>query len=132
MVVCLELVYRREGEGSTSPVTSDRLIQLLESLYTSWKCAPRISFEFDAATKILVVMLRRLGICSQNRGTDEASSSRQIEFYSSDVMPQEPCPTHDVDDEELTSSQNAIYELLSIDTMEDLFDWVSIIPHPEF
>ncbi|PNP43119.1 hypothetical protein TGAMA5MH_05052 [Trichoderma gamsii] len=38
-------------------------------------------------------------------------------------MPQEPCPTHDMEDEEFTSSQNAIYELLSIDTMEDLFDW---------
>ncbi|KAL7903781.1 hypothetical protein GGI35DRAFT_465225 [Trichoderma velutinum] len=122
MVVCLELVYRREAEGSTSPVDSDRLVQLLKSLYASWKSAPRISFEFDAATKILVVMLRRLGICKQNRSLDEASSSKQMEFYSSDVMLQEPCPTHDVEDG-FPFSQNAIYELLSIDTMEDLFDW---------
>ncbi|EHK46038.1 hypothetical protein TRIATDRAFT_220016 [Trichoderma atroviride IMI 206040] len=132
MVVCLELVYRREAEESTSPVDSDRLVQLLKSLYESWKSAPRISFEFDAAAKILVVMLRRLGICKQNRGSDEASSSRQMELCSSDVLPQEPCPTHDMEDDEFTSSQNAIYELLSIDTMEDLFDWVSNIPHPEF
>lgn len=124
MVICLELVYRREGEGSTNPVTSDQLIQLLKSLYTSWKCAPRISFEFDAATKILAVMLRRLGIYSQDRSRDEAGSSRQMDFYTSDVTPLETCPTYDVEDENLASSQNAIYELLSLDTMEDLFDWV--------
>ncbi|KAL7972315.1 hypothetical protein HDV63DRAFT_368919 [Trichoderma sp. SZMC 28014] len=123
MVVCLELVYRREAEGSTNTVDSDRLVQLLESLYASWKGAPRISFEFDAATKILAVMLRRLGIYKGNRGTDEASSSRQMEFCISDVLPLEPSPTHDVEDEEFMSSQNAIYELLSMDTMEQLFDW---------
>jgi hypothetical protein len=131
MVVCLELVYRREAEGSTNTVDSDRLAQLLESLYVSWKSAPRISFEFDAATKILAVMLRRLGICKGSRGTDEANSSRQMEFRISDVLPQEPCPTHNEEDEEFTSTQNAIYELLSMDTMEELFDWVGNIPHHE-
>ncbi|UKZ94776.1 uncharacterized protein TrAFT101_009632 [Trichoderma asperellum] len=123
MVICLELVYRREGKGPMNPVASDQLIQLLKSLYMSWKSAPRISFEFDEATKILAVMLRRLGICSQGRNTDEAGSSRQVECCSSDLIPQETCPIHGVEDEDLVSSQNAIYELLSIDTMEDIFDW---------
>ncbi|KAL6892148.1 hypothetical protein GGI43DRAFT_425102 [Trichoderma evansii] len=123
MAICLELVYRREEERSSNLVTSGRLIQLLKSLYTSWKRAPRISFEFDAATKILAAMLRRLEICIQDRSTDETGSSKQMEFCRSDVVPQEFCPAHDLEDEDLLSSQNAIYELLSIDTMEDLFDW---------
>jgi hypothetical protein len=131
MVVCLELVYRREAEGSINSMDSDRLVQLLKSLYESWKSAPRISFEFDAATKILVVMLRRLGIC-KNRGVDEATSSRQMDLYNSDIMLQESCAPRSMEDEEFSSSQNAIYELLSLDAMEDLFDWVGNISPSDF
>ncbi|KAM0256027.1 hypothetical protein ACHAQJ_005226 [Trichoderma viride] len=133
MVICLELIYRTEDEQLPYSVTSDQLIQLLESLlYMSWKCAPRHSPEIDVAIKILTVMLRQMGIHNPGQYAEEPNSSLHIESHSSEVAPQASSFTNDMEDENMLFSQNPIYELLSRDSMEDLFDWVRTLPHPEF
>jgi hypothetical protein len=122
MVICLELIYRARDAHLSNNVASDRLIQLLQILYASWRCAPKFSPEVDKAARILAVMLRQMGIHHTGQCADEVDSSAHVENINLEVASQATNLT--IDMEGSLSPQNPIYELLSRDSLGDIFDWV--------